>query len=166
MSYVFRYVPLISYNISSTIRELLDTEHARRMPASRHKFIGKSSRPIQPVREQGPTQYQPYHLLTQSTFQPHIPSLIGYFLNCVLNIDRGNVDLITCQVSFILNWSVFSALPPVDRSHLRFTCELTLTCCVMLVCQVHYIVCLLMTISIGRVVDVRIELLGVQRLIP
>lgn len=36
----------------------------------------------------------------------------------------------------------------------------------MLLCQVYYIVCLLMTISIGRVVDVKIELLGVQRLIP
>lgn len=160
------YLSLISYNIDTRTRELLASEHARRMPASRHKFIGKSSRPIQPVREQGSTQSQPYHLLIQSTFQPHIPSLIGYFLNCVLNIDRGNVDLITCQVSFILNWSVFSALPLVDRSHLRFTCELTLTCCVVLACQVYYIVCLLMTISIGRAVDVKIELLGVQRLIP
>lgn len=54
----------------------------------------------------------------------------------------------------------------MDRSHLRFTCELILTCYVVLVCQVYCVVCLLMAMSIGRIVDVKIELLGVQRLIP
>lgn len=121
------------------------------MPESRHKFIGKSSRPN---NRSGRTEYNKTasnsSLYDPFSKDPHW-ALSDTFLIVLHHLSRRNINLITLALSFNSIRSVFSALPPVNRSHLRFTCEPTLTCYVKLSCQVYLEISLLMTILIGGV---------------